>query len=205
MKPVLFSVLAAFVLWTLMFFPPFAPYFNFWLTMTVAALFLSTIATVSMPTWWRRLRFTPANLLLGIDIAVALWLVFWLGDKLATLLFATARPEINAIYTIKDGTSPWLLSLLLLFIIGPAEEIFWRGFVQERLSQRHGPTMGFFIATTLYTVVHVPSFNLMLILAAFTAGTTWGLLYRFFPHRYTAIILSHALWDTAVFIWFPIV
>ena len=204
MKPVVFSVLWAFVLWTLMFAPFSAPFFNFWLIMTIAALSLSTCATIFMPQWWRRLRFSPSNILIGIGIAVVLWLFFWIGDKIASFLFSTARPEINAIYGIKGGISPYLLSLLLLFVIGPAEEIFWRGFVQERLSQRWGLNKGFIIATALYTSVHIASCNFMLIMAALVAGASWGLLYRFFPQRYTAIIVSHALWDAAVFVWFPI-
>lgn len=204
MKPVVFSVLWAFVLWTLMFAPFSAPFFNFWLVMTIAALSLSTCATIFMPQWWRRLRFSPSNILIGIGIAVVLWLFFWIGDKIASFLFSTARPEINAIYGIKGGISPYLLSLLLLFVIGPAEEIFWRGFVQERLSQRWGLNKGFIIATALYTSVHIASCNFMLIMAALVAGASWGLLYRFFPQRYTAIIVSHALWDAAVFVWFPI-
>ena len=204
LKPVVFTVLWAFVLWTLMFAPFTAPYFNFWLTMTVAALSLSTCATIFSPKWWRRLDFSFSNILLGIAIAMVLWLFFWLGDKVAAMLFSTARPEINAIYGIKGGISPYLLSCLLLLVIGPAEEIFWRGFVQERLSQRLGQNRGFLIATVLYTSVHLASCNFMLIMAALVAGTFWGLLYRFFPQRYTAIILSHALWDAAVFVWFPI-
>ena len=204
LKPLVFTVLWAFVLWTLMFFPLTAPHFNFWLLMTIAALSLSTCATIFMPKWWKRLDFSLSNILLGAVIAAALWLFFWFGDKVAAFLFSTARPEINAIYGIKGGISSYLLSFLLLCIIGPAEEIFWRGFVQERLSQRYGLTKGFLIATALYTSVHLASFNFMLIMAALVAGTFWGLLYRLFPQRFTAIIISHALWDAAVFVWFPI-
>ena len=36
------------------------------------------------------------------------------------------------------------------------------------------------------------------------AGAVWGLMYRLFPERFAAIIISHALWDAAVFVWFPI-
>lgn len=35
-------------------------------------------------------------------------------------------------------------------------------------------------------------------------GGGMGALYRFFPNRFAAIILSHAVWDVAVFIFFPI-
>jgi hypothetical protein len=44
----------------------------------------------------------------------------------------------------------------------------------------------------------------MLTMAALVAGAAWGLLYRLFPKYFAAIIISHALWDVAVFIWFPI-
>ena len=44
----------------------------------------------------------------------------------------------------------------------------------------------------------------MLLMAALVAGIVWGGLYRLFPQRLGAIIVSHAVWDVAVFIWFPI-
>ena len=44
----------------------------------------------------------------------------------------------------------------------------------------------------------------LLITAALVVGAAWGALYRFFPNRFAAIILSHAVWDVAVFIFFPI-
>ena len=147
---------------------------------------------------------TPANILLGIAIAVALWCVFWVGDKLSQLMFGFARPQVDSIYGLKDGESALLLSFLMLFLIGPAEEIFWRGYVQQSFTKKWGANIGFAVATAAYTLVHLASLNFMLIMAALVAGAAWGLLYRLFPERFAAIIISHALWDTAVFIWFPI-
>ena len=63
---------------------------------------------------------------------------------------------------------------------------------------------GFAVATLLYALVHVSSCNFMLIMAALVAGVVWGGLYRFFPDRFSAIVVSHAVWDAAVFLWFPI-
>ena len=97
-----------------------------------------------------------------------------------------------------------VLTFLMLFLIGPAEEIFWRGYVQENLSHYKGANWGFVVTTAVYALVHAGSLNFMLVMAALVAGFVWGLLYRFFPERFAAIILSHALWDVAVFIWFPI-
>jgi membrane protease YdiL (CAAX protease family) len=105
---------------------------------------------------------------------------------------------------MKGGESAWLLTALMLFLIGPAEEIFWRGYIQQQLSQKWNPNIGFLITTAIYALVHASSFNFMLTMAALVAGVVWGLLYRFYPEKFGAIILSHALWDVAVFIWFPI-
>ena len=150
------------------------------------------------------MNFTPKQLFWGVAIAIALWGVFWIGDKLSQLMFDFARPQVDTIYGMKEGESPWLLTALMLFLIGPAEEIFWRGYVQERLSLRWNANIGFIVTTAIYALVHAGSCNFMLTMAALVAGAAWGLLYRLFPQYFTAIIISHALWDVAVFIWFPI-
>lgn len=204
MKRLLFTIVLATVLWTVMFSPWTAPHVNFWWAMTGSATVLSLFATLFRPGWWRKVRFTATDIFLGIAIAVALWGVFWVGDKLSQLMFDFARPQVDTIYSMKDGESPWLLTALMLFLIGPAEEIFWRGYVQQTLSERWTPDMGFVVTTLIYALVHAGSFNFMLTMAALVAGAAWGLLYRFFPNRFAAIIISHALWDVAVFIWFPI-
>ena len=199
-----FSVLLAFVLWSVMFSPWTAPHVSFWAVMSCSAAILCCLSFLFNPGWLRHLHFSLADIFAGVAIAAVLWCVFWTGDRLSSMLFDFARPQVDAIYGIRSGASPWLLSALLLFLIGPAEEIFWRGYVQESLSARLGKNAGFAVATILYAAVHVASFNFMLVMAALVAGTVWGALYRFFPDRFAAIIVSHAIWDAAVFIWFPI-
>ena len=202
-KPVL-GIGIATVLWGIMFSPWTAPYVNFWITMTISGMILTTYSLWADKTCLKGICMGWVDILLGIGIAVALWGVFWIGDKLSSLMFDFARPQVNLNYGMKDGENPWVLSLLLLFIIGPAEEIFWRGYLQNNLSKRFNPNMGFVLTTLAYSLVHIFKFNFMLIMAAAVAGFIWGLLYRFFPNRLGAIMLSHALWDCAVFIWFPI-
>ena len=204
MRRVVLTIVLATVLWTVMFSPWTAPHVNFWWMMTGSACSLTLLSSLFAPGWWKRISLTPSNILYGVLIAVALWGVFWLGDKFSQLLFDFARPQVDTIYGMKDGESPWLLTALLLFLIGPAEEIFWRGYVQQSLSQRWSPNVGFVVTTLVYALVHAGSFNFMIVMAALVAGAAWGLLYRFFPERFTAIVISHALWDVAVFIWFPI-
>lgn len=143
-------------------------------------------------------------ILSGLLIAFILWWAFWIGDKVSTWLFGFARPQVDMIYGMKSGTSPVVIALLLLFIIGPGEELFWRAFLQRRLMQRWGKNIGFIAATACYTLVHVWSFNFMLIMAALVAGVCWGFLYRLSPRLLPALIISHAVWDVCAFILFPI-
>ena len=204
MRKLIFTLVLAAVLWTVMFSPLTAPHINFWWMMTASALTLSILSTCFNPGWWKEVKWSVPDLLLGVLIAAMLWGIFWTGDKVSSWLFDFARPQVNLIYGMKEGESPWLLSVLMLFLIGPAEEIFWRGYVQRSLSQRWNSDKGFLVTTALYALVHAGSCNFMLLMAALVAGIVWGGLYRFFPQRMAAIIVSHAVWDVVVFIWFPI-
>ncbi len=202
-KPIVGICIAA-VLWTVMFSPWTAPHINFWIMMTCSGATPTLYSTWASPGWWKDVRIGLSDILLGAGLAAAMWGVFWLGEFFSTLLFDFARPQVDTIYGMKEGENPLVLTLLMLFIIGPAEEIFWRGYIQKGLSSRWNPDMGFVITTLVYSLVHLAKFNFMLIMAAAVAGLIWGLAYRLFPERLGAIIISHALWDCAVFIWFPI-
>ena len=198
------GVLLAAVLWTIMFSPWTAPHVNFWVMMTCSGAALTIFTTWARPGWWKEVRLKFSDVALGIALAAALWGVFWLGEFFSTMLFDFARGQVDSIYGMKEGENPLVLTLLMLLIIGPAEEIFWRGFIQNRFSARWNPNTGFIVTTLVYSLVHLSKFNFMLIMAAMVAGLVWGLAYRLFPERLGAIIISHALWDCAVFIWFPI-
>lgn len=204
MKRLCFALVLAAVLWSIMFMPVTAPHINFWWVMTGSALTLSVLSLCFRPSLVKCVRLSAANVAWGLGLAVALWCAFWVGDKVADMLFSFARPQVAMIYGMKAGESPWLLTALMLLIIGPAEEVFWRGYVQHTLSSRLSPNAGFVLATLLYALVHVGSCNFMLVMAAAVAGAAWGLFYRIYPDRMLPLILSHALWDVAVFIWFPI-
>lgn len=199
--PVVFPILLAAVFWFVMFFPTLGWTFNFWMVMTLASLSLTILALYfgGRPD----VRFSWSEIALGVVAAIVLWGVFWIGDKVSQWLFDFARPQVDLIYGIKEGTSSTVISLLLLLIIGPGEELFWRGYIQRRLSARWSPNIGFLVATAAYTLIHVSSLNFMLVMAAMVCGIIWGGLFRFFPKHFTAIVISHALWDAAAFVWFP--
>ncbi len=94
------------------------------------------------------------------------------------------------------------IGLLLLLVMGPAEEIYWHGFVQRRLTGRYGATVGVLAAAVVYTLVHVVSLNFMLVAAAGVCGLYWGLLFQR-KKNLIPLIISHALWDFLIFVLFP--
>ena len=104
------------------------------------------------------------------------------------------------------------LAAQLLLLTGPAEEIFWRGCLQkalgDALERKNGQKKARFQAAIItlaaYTLIHIWSFNFMLTMAALVAGAVWGLLFWLKPQWLPALIVSHAIWDAAVFVVFPI-
>ena len=206
LRKTLIPIGVALVLWFVMFSPWTAPHLNFWLTMALSGVILTSMSLAFSPELRSALKenFRVSDIPLGVAIGALLWGVFWVGDKVAVWMFPFADGEIGSIYAMRDGMDYLTIGLLLLFVVGPAEEIFWRGFVQERLGQRWSPTLGFIITTAIYALAHIWSLNFMLIVAAGVAGGVWGLLYRLFPKRLWTLVISHAVWDVAVFLVFPI-
>jgi len=205
-RKLLVAILVAAVLWFYMFSPWTEGLTNFWLTMSISAVILTVFSVLFTTDRKEFLKVEKPWLqfFAGIAIAFTLWGIFWTGDKLSSVLFDFARPKVDAIYSMKDGFPAWVIAILLLSVIGPAEELFWRGFVQRSFSKISNPDLAFLLTTCIYALVHIWSFNFMLVMAALVAGTVWGFLYRLNPKFLPALIVSHALWDALVFIILPI-
>ena len=192
-----------FVLWGIMFFPMSAPFVPFWTAMSASAILLLLLSFRFRKDWGETLKFTPFSFLCGAGLAAFLWSVFWLGNKVSAWFFAFAPGQIDHVYALKEGASPFFIGFLLLALIGPAEEIFWRGYVQRTFSDLYGKNMAAFLAIASYTLVHLFSLNFMLLVAAAVLGVVWSTIYRFYPKQLPTLIVSHALWDAAVFVFFP--
>lgn len=206
LRKTLLPIGVALALWFVMFSPWTAPHLNFWLTMAASGVILTSMSLALSPELRLQLpdAFRWSDIPLGVLIGALLWGIFWVGDKVAVWMFPFADGEIGSIYSMRENMDYLTIGILLLFVVGPAEEIFWRGFVQQRLSERLSPNWGFILTTAIYALCHIWALNFMLIVAAAVAGGVWGLLYRFFPRRLWALIISHAVWDVAVFLLFPI-
>lgn len=206
MKRLIAAIAVAAALWFYMFSPWTQGAPNFWVVMSASAIILTSLALAFTEDKAKLAKIEKPLLQIaaGVALAFALWGIFWLGDFLSSRWFDFARPEVDAVYSMKDGVSPHLIAFLLLCLIGPAEEFFWRGYVQRTFSKHTGRFTAFAVTTVIYALVHLWSFNFMLIMAALVAGAVWGFIYFLQPKALPALIISHALWDAMVFVWMPI-
>jgi membrane protease YdiL (CAAX protease family) len=173
---------------------------NFWVKIGVTVVVVCGYSFL-----WRRprLRIRAPSIALGVASAAVLYGVFWVGNAIAPIFVPGAHAQVGGIYRMGDGSSRAWIFLLLFFITGPGEEIFWRGFLQQRLEDRLGPPGGYVVATLVYGGVHVFSRNPMLMLAALVAGAFWGAMY-WWRRDLAAIIVSHSLWSAFIFAVLPI-
>jgi membrane protease YdiL (CAAX protease family) len=139
---------------------------------------------------------------IGVVSAMALYAVFAAGRAAAVGLFPFATEGIERVYALRSGVPLFRVVLLISLVIGPGEELFWRGFFQENAGAAAGRPTGFILASLLYTSVHLASGNIMLILAAAVCGVFWGWLYLLFRSPFLNIV-SHTVWDLLVFVVFP--
>ena len=126
----------------------------------------------------------------GVAGAAVLYGVFLIGDRALGVVAPALGRQVSDLYRVQDGAVA-----AVLVVVGLCEELFWRGFVQQRA--------GFVLALAAYGAVHLWERKPVLVLAAVVAGAFWGALYAW-RGSLTAPLVSHALWDLAVVVWFPL-
>lgn len=199
-KKLTFSIAMAFLLW---FFSFSVDWGNFWIKITASATGLALLAAFSGfgPRKW--FRFKPMDIIWGAGSAAVLYMLFWGGNYISSRLFPFASSQVAQLYAKGDGASGWMVCLVLFFITGPCEEIFWRGFVQEQFTRGLGGLKGWLTASFFYTAVNLCAMNFMLMGAAAVAGLFWGFIYWKLG-RLGPLIISHCIWTTVIFAIFPI-
>jgi membrane protease YdiL (CAAX protease family) len=197
--PLIGTVLLASLLWFITFALGGV---SFWLKISVSAAALAGLSFFLQPPHREEFRFDARAIALGLAAAAGLYLLFWMGKAVATTLFDFAGRQIGGIYTKATGMPMGVIALLLFFVTGPSEEIFWRGYLQRHLMQRFGRWQGWALATAVYAGVHVCSLNFMLVGAAAVAGAFWGAMYVRCGNI-APVIVSHSVWSAVIFAVFP--
>jgi uncharacterized protein len=136
----------------------------------------------------------PVEVAIGVGGAVVLYAVFWVGQQLLAWSLPALSRQVGDLYQVRGQTKPRNMPLILL-VVGPCEELFWRGFVQHRA--------GFALALAGYAAIHLWERKAVLVLAAIVGGAFWGGLLAW-RGGLVAPIVSHALWDLAIVVWLPV-
>jgi CAAX protease family protein len=178
------------------------PRAQFWSRMTMTGLGLGAYALAAEPGMGRRLRVGRQEVALGLAAAGALYATFAVGDRFARRFVPSGERDIAAIYTLRTLRPRGEIAARLATVIGPAEEIFWRGFVQTALMARLGRWRGTAAATMAYGGVHLVTANFTLFGAATVAGAEWGVLYAG-GMPLGALLVSHVTWDIWIFLLRP--
>ena len=165
----LVTIVLANALWFATFYLTFS---TFWIKIAVSASSLAALSWLIRPIQRGRFHIDTKVLLIGFISAVVLYLIFWAGKEISSAVLPFAERQIEGVYGKGAGTPQWIILFLLLFITGPCEELYWRGFLQDRLMARLGGLGGWLLTTVIYAGVHLWSFNFMLIGAAAVAGAS---------------------------------
>lgn len=199
-KTVLSLILAA-TLWSAVFL---MHQYDFWTLLSVATLFLMSISVYING---ERLRIDRSNvtsrmIAFGLASGLVLYALFYFGFVLIRSTSFLVQ-GVNDVYMLRSNKSVLMIVILLIFPIAPGEEMYWHGLVQRQFVERLGAAPGLLLAASAYALVHLPTFNPMLILTAFIGGICWGIVYWRTGNLVPAII-SHALWDLLIFVILPL-
>jgi membrane protease YdiL (CAAX protease family) len=176
---------------------------RFWQRMTgtgiaLGGLALSTDASVrqSLP------KVKARDLATGGAIAATLYVVFQVGDRAARVIMPHGADDIGDVYLLRTLRPVPELAGRLAFVIAPAEELFWRGMLQNVLTRKLGPVKGAAAAAAVYGAAHLCTGNPTLIGAASVAGLSWSALAAAGVPM-PALVASHVIWDVWIFLVQP--
>ncbi|MGZ3632541.1 MAG: CPBP family intramembrane glutamic endopeptidase [Candidatus Limnocylindrales bacterium] len=175
---------------------------RFWSRMTWTGLGLGGYALAADPGLLRRMRVGPREVALGLVSAGVLYGTFAVGDRFARRVVPSGERDIAMIYGLRRLRPKGEIAARLATVIGPAEELFWRGFVQEALMARCGRWPGAALAAAAYGGVHLVTGNFTLFGAAGIAGAHWCVLSAA-GVPLGALLVSHVTWDVWIFLLQP--
>jgi membrane protease YdiL (CAAX protease family) len=174
---------------------------QFWTRMTWTgaslgslALLLSRRSRGARVRWW--------HVPLGLLSAATLYVTFQIGDRFARRFVPGGDVQIRDIYGLRALRPRGEIATRLATVVGPAEELFWRGLVQAALMRRFGRWRGAALAAGAYGGIHVTSGNFTLLGAAGVAGAHWCALYAA-GAPLGVLIVSHVAWDIWIFLIQP--
>ncbi|MCI2253282.1 CPBP family intramembrane metalloprotease [Domibacillus sp. PGB-M46] len=172
----------------------------FWYIYTAATLFFISISIISEPIDDQ--QNTNRFMLYGILSGVVLYALFAAGYALLKLMPVSAEEHVSSIYALFSPVFIWHYIVLVLIII-PGEELFFRGFIQKRLGRYMNKWAAMVTAALFYASVFVFSGEWLWMMAAFCGGLFWGSLY-IWRKSIPMLIISHLIFDLLFVVFLPL-
>jgi membrane protease YdiL (CAAX protease family) len=169
---------------------------HFWTRAAVAGAAIAVYAVAVEPHVIGHLLTRPRwelDSVIGVGAGIVLYGVFWIGEQALVIVLPALAAEVGDLYAVKGETRPAVVPLVLA-LAGPAEELFFRGLVQQRA--------GVAVGLAVYAAVHLWERKVILVLAAVLGGAYWGALLSL-TGGLVAPILSHLVWAMLIIVWRP--
>ena len=140
------------------------------------------------------------NILVGFGVGVGGYFAATVFMYLVGLFIPIdVPPWFIEMFRTKDLFDLSFLLLITWVFIGPCEEIFFRGFIQESLTRWLGSKNGVFAGAIIFGLAHFDPVLWYRTIAGFLLGVIYGLVYaqrrNLFP-----VIVAHSLNDSIAFI-----
>ena len=140
---------------------------------------------------------------IGFLSGILMYMITWTASKVLPAVHPPLQNQLDDLYILLSPTETWQYSVLILLII-PGEEIFWRGLIEKRLLIYLKVVPAVLLSTLLYAFPLIFSGNLLLVLAGVGGGLLWGTIYAW-KQSLSMVIISHLLFDFMLLVAFPLV
>jgi uncharacterized protein len=171
---------------------------SFWVFFPLVQAGLLIFSIIKGKASWKNLN--KKYTMVAVGSGIFIYGFFAVGKLLVRTFIPSLFIQLENLYRMISPET-WWHTLLVFVIIIPAEERFWRGYVQNRL---HG-TVRFrlIISVLLYGGAHLASGSILLVLAALFAGFAWAILYEKTKNIWVPLV-SHFVFDLLLFVLFPL-
>ena len=132
------------------------------------------------------------TLMIGFLSGMLMYIITWAASKVLPAVHPPLQNQLEDLYILLSPTETWQYAMLILLII-PGEEIFWRGLIEKRLLTHIKTVQAVLLSTLLYSLPLIFSGNLLLVLAGIGGGLLWGTIYAWKRSLSMVIILSSAV------------
>jgi len=95
----------------------------------------------------------------------------------------------------RTGVQLIILVIFSMALVGPVEEVFARGYIQQGLEESFGRARGWLLASFLFGMLH--ALNVLRAIApTFVAGLVLGLIWQRTGRNTTAVAIVHGVYDS---------